>query len=231
MARGDTEPVLAGKDAAAPTLEQARSAGLLPAYADCEAYLASLRQAADARNSLSGRWSGRHGGPLPGDEFREGAMQSSHRLSRHWLYCPAIKSHEVRECRMTPISIGGAGSSRPPFTETTRVTSWNGSGPGSCRDRSGTGRRPRRPTAPYPTGGYLGYPLCERSAGQAKYVTCVSGAVLDELLMSGSARPITGAGRLRDWMTRGDVPCFFRQDWGMEGRAGPGGLRASMKAR
>ena len=35
----DAEPVLSGKDAAAPTLEQARQAGLLPVYADCEAYL------------------------------------------------------------------------------------------------------------------------------------------------------------------------------------------------
>jgi dTDP-4-dehydrorhamnose 3,5-epimerase len=47
----DTEPVLSGKDAEAPTLEQARRAGLLPVYADCEAYLGSLRDAAGARNS------------------------------------------------------------------------------------------------------------------------------------------------------------------------------------
>jgi len=46
-----TEPVLSGKDAEAPTLEQARRAGLLPVYADCEAYLGSLREAADAGNS------------------------------------------------------------------------------------------------------------------------------------------------------------------------------------
>jgi len=46
-----TAPVLSGKDAEAPTLEQARRAGLLPVYADCEAYLDSLREAADARNS------------------------------------------------------------------------------------------------------------------------------------------------------------------------------------
>jgi len=42
----DTEPVLSGKDAAAPTLEEARRSGLLPSYADCMAYQASLRQAA-----------------------------------------------------------------------------------------------------------------------------------------------------------------------------------------
>ena len=51
----DTEPVLSPKDAAAPTLEQARQAGLLPVYADCEAYLCHLRQSADARDPASGR--------------------------------------------------------------------------------------------------------------------------------------------------------------------------------
>lgn len=42
----DAEPVLSPKDAAAPTLAQARSTGLLPGYADCEAYLAGRRRAA-----------------------------------------------------------------------------------------------------------------------------------------------------------------------------------------
>jgi dTDP-4-dehydrorhamnose 3,5-epimerase len=51
----DTQLVLSPKDAAAPTLEQARRAGLLPIYADCEAYMDSLRNAADGRNSLSDR--------------------------------------------------------------------------------------------------------------------------------------------------------------------------------
>jgi dTDP-4-dehydrorhamnose 3,5-epimerase len=55
----DTQPMLSGKDAAAPTLEQARDAGLLPSHADCEAYLGRLRQGADARNSVSSRLSGR----------------------------------------------------------------------------------------------------------------------------------------------------------------------------
>jgi dTDP-4-dehydrorhamnose 3,5-epimerase len=40
------EAVLSQKDAAAPTLEQAREAGLLPAYADCASYLAGLRGSA-----------------------------------------------------------------------------------------------------------------------------------------------------------------------------------------
>jgi len=44
---GDTEPVLSEKDAAAPTLEEALRSGLLPSYADCRAYQADLRQAAD----------------------------------------------------------------------------------------------------------------------------------------------------------------------------------------
>jgi dTDP-4-dehydrorhamnose 3,5-epimerase len=37
------EPVLSGKDAAAPTLAQARDAGLLPEYAACTEYAARLR--------------------------------------------------------------------------------------------------------------------------------------------------------------------------------------------
>ena len=37
------EPVLSPKDAAAPTLAEARAAGLLPDYQECEAYLGRLR--------------------------------------------------------------------------------------------------------------------------------------------------------------------------------------------
>jgi dTDP-4-dehydrorhamnose 3,5-epimerase len=37
------EPILSEKDAAAPSLAQAREAGLLPRYSDCVAYTASLR--------------------------------------------------------------------------------------------------------------------------------------------------------------------------------------------
>lgn len=40
----DTQPVLSAKDAAAPTLNQARRAGLLPGYDDCEAFLGGLRK-------------------------------------------------------------------------------------------------------------------------------------------------------------------------------------------
>ena len=39
----DIEPVLSDKDAAAPSLAQARSAGLLPDYAECQAQEAKLR--------------------------------------------------------------------------------------------------------------------------------------------------------------------------------------------
>lgn len=39
----DVEPVLSGKDAEAPTLAQAREAGLLPRLADCEQWTAHLR--------------------------------------------------------------------------------------------------------------------------------------------------------------------------------------------
>jgi len=38
-----SEPILSEKDAAAPSLAQAREAGLLPRYSDCVAYTASLR--------------------------------------------------------------------------------------------------------------------------------------------------------------------------------------------
>ncbi|MBW4716287.1 dTDP-4-dehydrorhamnose 3,5-epimerase family protein [Saccharothrix obliqua] len=39
----DVTPVLSPKDAAAPTLEEARAAGLLPTYADCVAWYDKLR--------------------------------------------------------------------------------------------------------------------------------------------------------------------------------------------
>jgi dTDP-4-dehydrorhamnose 3,5-epimerase len=39
----DVEPLLSEKDAAAPTLEQAASDGILPTYAECLAFRASLR--------------------------------------------------------------------------------------------------------------------------------------------------------------------------------------------
>jgi dTDP-4-dehydrorhamnose 3,5-epimerase len=39
------EPVLSDKDAAAPSLAEARAAGLLPSYRDCQAYTEALRAA------------------------------------------------------------------------------------------------------------------------------------------------------------------------------------------
>ena len=41
----DTEPVLSEKDAAAPTLEEALRAGLLPSYQECAGYAETLRAA------------------------------------------------------------------------------------------------------------------------------------------------------------------------------------------
>jgi dTDP-4-dehydrorhamnose 3,5-epimerase len=41
----DTAPLLSPKDAAAPTLEQARAEGALPSYEDCVALYGSLRGA------------------------------------------------------------------------------------------------------------------------------------------------------------------------------------------
>ena len=43
---GDTELVLSDKDRAAPSLAEAKAAGLLPDYAQCQAYIAGLRRAA-----------------------------------------------------------------------------------------------------------------------------------------------------------------------------------------
>ena len=40
----DVEPVLSAKDAAAPTLAEARAAGLLPDYEVCREFYASLRE-------------------------------------------------------------------------------------------------------------------------------------------------------------------------------------------
>ena len=39
----DVEPLLSDKDAAAPTLEQARASGLLPDWASCQSFYADLR--------------------------------------------------------------------------------------------------------------------------------------------------------------------------------------------
>ncbi len=41
------EPILSAKDADAPTLDEARTAGLLPDHAECEAYLEGLRKQRD----------------------------------------------------------------------------------------------------------------------------------------------------------------------------------------
>jgi dTDP-4-dehydrorhamnose 3,5-epimerase len=41
----DTEPLLSEKDAAAPTLDEALRAGLLPSYQDCAGYVEGLRAA------------------------------------------------------------------------------------------------------------------------------------------------------------------------------------------
>jgi dTDP-4-dehydrorhamnose 3,5-epimerase len=79
---GNTERVLSAKDAAAPTLDQARQARLLPLYAECEAYLGSLHKESDTRTPSSGRLSGR-GGWRRSAEFRKGTMQRRPPLLDH----------------------------------------------------------------------------------------------------------------------------------------------------
>ena len=96
----DAEPVLSGKDAAAPTLEQARQAGLLPDYADCEAYLGSLRRAADARNPVPGRLSGPAAGDYPAG-----------RLSGR---CAATSSGRAQCSAVRHSPMGGTRGSRVP---------------------------------------------------------------------------------------------------------------------
>jgi dTDP-4-dehydrorhamnose 3,5-epimerase len=49
----EIDPVLSEKDASAPTLEQARSAGLLPGYRECVAYSGSLRRVARGSPSVT----------------------------------------------------------------------------------------------------------------------------------------------------------------------------------
>ncbi len=86
----DTEPVLSAKDAAAPTLEEARRTGLLPIYADCEAYLDGRRKAADMGNPLSGPFAGRRGGLVCGEQSGKRAMQRGPPLAdrRNASLCP-----------------------------------------------------------------------------------------------------------------------------------------------
>ena len=45
----DVQAILSDKDAAAPSLDEAARAGLLPAYSDCTAFAARLREAAAGR--------------------------------------------------------------------------------------------------------------------------------------------------------------------------------------
>ena len=108
------------------------------------------------------------------------------------------------------------GRSRRPFTETTGVTSWSGSGPGSYPSPSGTGRRPRRPTAPCHAGESSGastsraFPPGRQSTSRASAARSSTWS-----LMSGSARPATGAGRPCGWMTKAGVPCSSPKGWDM----------------
>ncbi len=54
-------PVLSGKDEDAPTLDEARAAGMLPDYADCRAYTARLRENAQTQNPQGERTAGTSG--------------------------------------------------------------------------------------------------------------------------------------------------------------------------
>jgi hypothetical protein len=95
-------------------------------------------------------------------------------------------------------------------------TSWSGSGPGSYRSRSGTGRRPRRPTAPCPAGESSGVSTSPASPPGRRSTSRASAArSWTWWSMSGSVRPATGAGRRCAWTTRAGGPCTSAKDWGM----------------
>ncbi len=61
---GDVEAILSDKDAAAPSLAEARSAGLLPDYGECLAFAARLR-AADGGDAVSLQYSPQRLGDTP----------------------------------------------------------------------------------------------------------------------------------------------------------------------
>jgi hypothetical protein len=88
----DAEPVLSDKDAAAPTLEQARHDGLLPAYADCEAYLERLRGTVGGERVAPGT-RGRVSALLRIGLTRAGSASSSRKISRassNHVVCPEL---------------------------------------------------------------------------------------------------------------------------------------------
>ena len=81
---------------------------------------------------------------------------------------------------------------------------------------SDTGQIPPRPTAPVSRWAVVrGVHFAIVPPGQAKYVTCVSGAILDVIVISGSARPAMEAERQCAWVIQVGVPCFCRPGWDM----------------
>ncbi len=98
------EPVLSGKDAAAPTLQQAARDGMLPAYADCLAYRDRLRRTADGEHpAMDARAADRpsacrRGLPLPGGDLRERLLQCLLPVPDRRYTCPgpgAVAEHAV----------------------------------------------------------------------------------------------------------------------------------------
>ena len=79
----DTEPVLSEKDAAAPTLDEALHAGLLPSYQECAGYAETLRAARPYPRALG---SARH---LPG-QLLTGPMLSRATVMPFNWYCVTI---------------------------------------------------------------------------------------------------------------------------------------------
>jgi len=107
------------------------------------------------------------------------------------------------------------GHSYPPFTETTGVTSWSGSGPVSYPSHWGTGRRPRRPTAPCHARESSAVSTSQASPPGRRSTSRASAARFStSSLTSGSAHPATRAGRRCGWTTKAGAPCFSPKGWG-----------------
>ena len=106
----DVEPILSDKDAAAPSLAQARRDGLLPGYADCRAYAAQLRGSLHGpltvrSRNIPGAAAGRGGhGRQPG----QAALQSRPPVADRREPGPAPRRRGRARCRRAAAPAGAA---------------------------------------------------------------------------------------------------------------------------
>ena len=122
----------------------------------------------------------------PGDDFPRSCYPPGLAATEQRAGPGGARTSPVRGNDLSFLPVFPAGSLDPVRAGQAQVhgvTSWNGPGPRSCRSRSGTGRRPRRPTARCPAGESSGACTSRPSLpARQKYVTRVSGAVLDVIV-------------------------------------------------